>query len=145
MIRRYQPADKNQLIGLLRLNTPRYFHPAEEGDFISYLNHQAEHYFVVEENGAVIGCGGINYFEEQGEARLSWDIVHPGFQGKGIGKKLTLHRIQEIKKNAAVKLVVVRTTQLTYQFYEKMGFGLEKIEKDFWAAGFDLYQMGMEV
>jgi hypothetical protein len=36
---------------------------------------------------------------------------------------------------------MVRTSQVAYQFYQKAGFDLEKIEKDFWAKGFDLYQM----
>jgi hypothetical protein len=39
----------------------------------------------------------------------------------------------------------VRTTQLTDQFYAKMGFQLERTEKDFWAKGLDLYQMRMNI
>ena len=38
----------------------------------------------------------------------------------------------------------LRTTQLAFQFYEKMGFELDKTKKDFWAKGFDLYQMKMK-
>ena len=33
------------------------------------------------------------------------------------------------------------TSQHAYQFYEKMGFELEKIEKEYWAKNFDLYIM----
>ena len=143
MIRPYQPKDNKQLIDLLRSNSPQYFAPSEESDFMEYLGNEAKHYFVVEENGGIIGCGGINYFADQAIARISWDIIHPDFQGKGIGKELTLFRINEIKKNAAIKTIVVRTTQLSFEFYQKMGFELEKKEKDFWAKGFDLYQMKM--
>ncbi len=128
---------------MLRLNTPAYFAPSEESDFIHYLEKEVEDYYVAEENGTIIGCGGINYLENGTVARISWDIIHPDYQGKGIGKKLTAFRIAEIKKNPTVRSIVVRTSQLAYQFYEKMGFKLERIEKDFWAAGFDLYQMEM--
>jgi [ribosomal protein S18]-alanine N-acetyltransferase len=58
-------------------------------------------------------------------------------------KKLTQYRINQINENPKIELIVVRTTQLVYKFYEKMGFKLEKVEKDFWAKNFDLYQMQM--
>ena len=145
MIRPYKIEDKTKLIALLKLNIPQYFDRSEERDFIDYLNKFADHYFVVEENGSIIGCGGINYFHEESIARISWDIIHPDFQGKGIGKKLTLHRINEIRNNSSVNLIVVRTSQLAFKFYEKLGFELEKTEKDFWVKGLDLYQMKMTI
>ncbi|GAA0194799.1 GNAT family N-acetyltransferase [Fulvivirga kasyanovii] len=138
-IRPYKEADKEKLLHLIRLNTPQYFDPAEEGDFSDYLDNELETYFVVEDNGQIIGCGGINYFPEEHTARISWDMIHPEAQGKGVGKRLTLHRIEEIKKRKDIKTIVVRTTQLVYPFYEKAGFTLEKTEPDFWAPGYDLY------
>lgn len=145
MIRPYISDDKEKVIGLLRLNTPLYFHSSEESDLVAYLAQDAARYFVVEEAGEIIGSGGFNMFPAQKTARISWDIVHPAHHGKGIGKQLTLHRINEIRKNRAVALITVRTTQLVYRFYEKLGFELEKTEKDFWARGFDLYQMNMPI
>jgi len=145
MIRKYSGEDKNRLLNLLRLNTPQYFALSEEADFINYLGHHLEDYFVVEHKGEIIGSGGINYFIHNHEARLSWDIIHPDFQGSGIGKALTQHRINLLQNNPAVNVIYVRTTQLVYQFYQKMGFVLEKTEKDFWAPGFDLYQMKMSL
>ncbi|HEV7347010.1 GNAT family N-acetyltransferase [Telluribacter sp.] len=141
MIRPYTPADKEQLIHLLKLNTPTYFDSSEEQDFREYFDRHLESYFVVEEDGQLVGCGGINYFPDDRLARITWDIIHPDHQGRGLGKELTLFRINEIRKNPEVELVVVRTTQQAYQFYEKGGFRLEKMEKDYWAEGFDLYYM----
>ncbi|GEO02705.1 N-acetyltransferase [Adhaeribacter aerolatus] len=141
MIREYSVKDKNGLLNLLQLNSPQYFAPSEEADFIYYLDHHREDYFVVEINGEIVGSGGINYFHNKQEARLSWDIIHPCFQGQGIGKQLTQYRINLLQKNPAINLVCVRTTQLVYLFYQKMGFKLETTQKDFWAPGFDLYQM----
>ncbi|WP_299756339.1 GNAT family N-acetyltransferase [uncultured Pontibacter sp.] len=143
MIRLYTSDDREKLLALLRLNTPQYFDKAEESDFIDYLHNHLEEYYIVEDQGGIIGSGGINYFPDSGLARISWDIIHPDHQGKGIGKKLTLFRVNRIKENPAIRKIVVRTTQLVYKFYEKAGFTLEKTEKDFWAPGFDLYQMQM--
>jgi len=140
-IRRYTKYDKVSVIELLSANTPDFFDLSEEKDLKVYLEKEVEDYFVVEENHELIGAGGINYFPEERTARISWDIVKPDSQGKGIGKKLTEYRLNHLKNNNKVDLIVVRTTQLVFKFYEKMGFKLMKVEKDFWAKGFDLYLM----
>ncbi|GAB3810666.1 GNAT family N-acetyltransferase [Pontibacter rugosus] len=145
MIRPYTKEDREELLHLLRLNTPLYFAVAEEEDFQEYLDQHLEIYYVVEEKGAIVASGGINYFAEDKLARLSWDVVHPDYQGKGVGRVLTQYRIEQIKQAPAIATVVVRTTQLVYRFYEKMGFELEEVKKDFWAEGFDLYLMALKV
>lgn len=141
MIRPYTNKDRSKLIQLLRQNIPEYFAPSEELDFKEYLENEIEDYFVYEENSEIIGAGGINYFPDEKTARISWDMIDPKHQGKGIGKKLTQHRINHLKNKSNIQWITVRTSQLAYHFYEKMGFELEKVEKDFWAKGFDLYQM----
>lgn len=141
MIRAYHPKDKEKVLKLIRLNTPRYFAPVEEHDLALYLDSDADHYFLVEENDEVIAAGGLNPFPEENLVRLSWDLVHPDFHGKGIGRQLIRYRIGEIQKLFEVKEIQVRTTQLVCGFYEKMGFTTTRIVKDFWASGFHLYDM----
>ena len=138
MIRKYSNSDKPKIIELLRKNTPEYFDSSEEKDFENYLDNEVEDYFVYEIDSEIIGAGGINYFTEQKLARISWDMINPNSQGNGIGKKLTQYRINYLNENPKIELIIVRTTQLVYKFYEKMGFKLEKVEKDFWAENFDL-------
>lgn len=140
-IREYKPSDKNRIRELLKLNTPEYFAPEEEQDLIDYLNNHLENYYVVEEEGVVLGCGGFNLSDDPRVVRISWDIIDPGSQGKGVGTFLTKFRIRKIKESKTVETIVVRTTQLVYPFYEKLGFEIKSIEKDYWAPGFDLYYM----
>lgn len=140
-IRNYNSEDKNVLLELLRLNTPTYFSPEEESDFTSYLDNYILAYFVVEIEGEIIGCGGINVIENQKTGVISWDIIHPNFQGKGIGKQLLEHRINFLKTNYVLDQIIVRTSQHTLDFYRKSGFELQEITKDYWAKGFDLYLM----
>lgn len=145
LIRPYHPKDKDFLIDLMKLNVPRYFDESEIQEYIHYLENEIEEYFVIEEQGDIIGFGGINYFPQEGIARLAWDAVHPGYQAQGLGRQLVQHRITHIKKQAGIKKIIVRTSQLVYPFYKKMGFQLKKIQKDFWAEGYDLYQLELEV
>lgn len=140
-IRPYRPSDKTKVLALLDANIPAFFAPGERADFVEYLEEEIEEYFVVEENGALIGAGGINYVPDEGEAHLSWDMIKPSEQGRKIGKALTEYRLQLLSQHPDVDTIVVRTSQLVYPFYAKMGFLLKSVRVDFWAEGFDLYVM----
>jgi N-acetylglutamate synthase-like GNAT family acetyltransferase len=141
-IRKYTPEDKAGIMQMIRLNIPAYFAPEEAADLDHYLDHEVEQYFVVlNEAETLIGCGGINYFPEEQLARISWDIIHPEWQGKGVGSRLLQHRLDVLRPDEQVNTIMVRTSQLVYPFYEKNGFRLSEIVKDYWAPGFDLYTM----
>ena len=140
-IRPYTPADNESIINLLRLNTPKYFAPEEEADLKHYLSNEIDFYFVAEENNKIIGCGGINIVDNGKTARISWDIIHPEYQGKGIGGELTQYRIDRIKEIPGIEAIVVRTSQLVYPFYQKFGFEVKEVVKDYWAEGIDMYVM----
>ncbi|RXJ44606.1 GNAT family N-acetyltransferase [Gelidibacter gilvus] len=141
MIRRYSQKDKIKVIDLLRRNTPKYFDPSEEQYLENYLTHELEDYFIFEENSEIIGAGGINYLPEEKLARISWDIIDLKSHGKGIGRTLIQYRLNLLSKNQDIDIVMVRTSQHAYKFYAKFGFELEKVEQDFWAKDFHLYQM----
>ncbi len=143
-IRPFISNDTKAVVQLLKNNTPKYFAPSEEKDLLHYLDSERDDYYVIEEDGVVLGAGGINYFPEQKRARISWDIVNPDVQGKGLGRKLLEFRIDRINKNPSIDVIEVRTSQIAFRFYEKHGFELKSIEKDYWAIGFDLYRMTLE-
>ena len=146
MIRRYVENDKADVLRLFRLNTPKYFAPSEERAFMDYLREHARNYYVVEKSNQIIGAGGFNYgFDHGTTSRISWDMIDPEAQGKGVGSKLTKYRIKEIRKKSRVDKIVVRTTQLAHKFYEKCGFQLERVEEDYWAKGYHLYQMKIDL
>ncbi|WP_375580716.1 GNAT family N-acetyltransferase [Marivirga tractuosa] len=140
-IRPYISSDKAVILQLFDWNTPQYFDETERAGLVHYLENETEDYFVVEDKGQIVGAGGINYEPQAKTAVFSWDIIKPTEHGKGIGRKLTQHRIQHINTKADIEKIIVRTSQYTDKFYEKMGFKLLKVEKDYWAKGFDLYQM----
>ena len=86
-IREFQKQDKEQVLSLFRLNTPESFHPFEEKDLQEYLESVAKHHFVAEDSKCILAAGGFNFGFDSGKtARISWDMVHPEFQGQGIEK-----------------------------------------------------------
>ena len=143
-IREYDTKDKNEVINLIRLNTPEYFGVEEESDLNKYLETERELYYVLLNDQKIVGCGGINFFENNTIGRISWDIFHPDYQGKSLGTKLLKHRIDKINSIESIQKITVRTSQVAYKFYEKQGFELFEIKKDYWAEGFDLYNMELK-
>ena len=140
-IRSYETKDKGEVLELIRLNTPRFFAEQEEADFKKYLEGEIERYFVVLFNDQIVGCGGVNFEDGGTTGVISWDILHPDFQRKSLGTKLLQYRLEKLKLMDTIQKIKVRTSQVSYKFYEKQGFEVSEIKKDHWADGFDLYLM----
>ena len=141
IIREYTPADKADVLRLIRLNTPASFAPAEEADLDEYLEHRRELYYVLLANGTIAGCGGINFADGGTTAKISWDIVHPAWQGRSLGTRLLEYRIEKLESLGGIRRITVRTSRQAHRFYEKRGFVLREVRRDYWAEGFDLYAM----
>ena len=140
-IRSYETKDKGEVLELIRLNTPRFFAEEEEADFKKYLEGEIERYFVVLFNNQIVGCGGVNFEDGGTTGVISWDILHPDFQRKSLGTKLLQYRLEKLKLMDNIQKIKVRTSQVSFKFYEKQGFKVSEIKKDHWADGFDLYLM----
>ncbi len=142
VLRAYRTEDFEQLVDLFLLNTPQYFCPEEQSDLEEYLRTEIEYYFVMEEDGQILACGGCNV--EDGIGWLSWYIVHPFHHGKGLGATIVKHCLEILMRNEEVNEIEVRTSQLVYPFYEKFGFVLYNTEDDYWGKGMHLYQMKLK-
>ncbi|MDQ3192244.1 MAG: GNAT family N-acetyltransferase, partial [Bacteroidota bacterium] len=75
LIRTYTQGDKDKVVSLLRMNTPKSFSLIEEKDLIYYLENEIEHYFVIEFDSRIVGCGGFNFSGDVNNGKISWDIL----------------------------------------------------------------------
>jgi [ribosomal protein S18]-alanine N-acetyltransferase len=144
-IRNLSETDKAAVLELFSLNTPKYFSPEEKNDLIYYLENEIEQYFVMVMENELVGCGGINFSDDKTVGIISWDMIHPLYQGKSLGGVLLDYRIKYLKNIRAIRKIRVRTTQLVYRFYEKFGFALTEIIENYWAEGFHLYSMEINI
>ncbi len=128
-------------MNLIGLNTPRFFAKEEADDLSRYLDKEIELYYVLSVDKKIVGCGGINFAENKTVGKISWDIIHPDFQGRSLGTLLLKHRLEVLQSIESIRKITVRTSQVAYKFYEKQGFILHEIKKDYWAEGFDMYYM----
>lgn len=141
LIRNYTSHDIASIFALIDLNTPKYFAESEKNDLENYLQNEIDSYYVLEIEGKIIGSGGINFDDSLTIAVLSWDIIDPAHQNKSFGSQLLDFRLEQLKKIETIQKIIVRTSQLTFQFYEKHGFITVEIRSDYWSKGFDMYLM----
>ncbi|RPE12955.1 GNAT family N-acetyltransferase [Chitinophaga lutea] len=150
IIRPYTPADKPGCISAFESNMPRFFAPAELEDYSRWLDGLAirdepeagiDNYFVAENDGRVIGCGGFYLDREKQEATMAWGLISNEHHKKGWGKELFMYRLNVIRSLCARCRVILDTTQHSFPFFEKIGFNVVKITKDFYGEGLDRYDM----
>ncbi|WP_106792956.1 GNAT family N-acetyltransferase [Aquimarina sp. Aq78] len=137
---RYTEEQLPEIKSIFFLNVPEYFVEKEWDDFTEYLKLHSTTYFVAKNENEVIGCGGYHKSTPD-TARLSWDFIHPEFKGKGLGRKMILHCIEEIGKDQDIHNIEVWTSQHAYQFYAKFGLETYHIEEHYWGKNLHLYKM----
>ncbi|MEQ8301976.1 MAG: GNAT family N-acetyltransferase [Cyclobacteriaceae bacterium] len=144
LIRPFKAEDRTEVLRVFNLNCPQFFDPNEVKDLEQYLDAFGDTYYVMEVEQKIIGCGGYHFEMDGTTGRLSWDFFDPNYKGRGLGRAMISHCLEEIRKNPDLKKIAVWTSQLASRFYAKFGFETVKEEKDYWGPSLHLYLMEME-
>jgi len=145
-IRPYQPDDRAACLAIFDGNTPPYFAPHERAQFETFLDTEADPYFVVVDGvGQVIACGGYLRLGESPVAILTWGMVPRERHRQGIGWFLLLERLHRMSQDPAIARVKLETSQHTYGFFEKAGFVTTRIVENGFGPGLHQYDMALEL
>lgn len=148
-IRPYQASDYSGCIQAFEGNHPEFFADHEKIEFQELLDDLSQgkdedslYYYVVEIENQIAACAGF-YFpdNESNTAGLVWGMVARQFHRKGIGKQLLTFRLNKIRELRPGASVILDTTQLSFPFFEKLGFRVTQVTPDFYAPGLDRYDM----
>lgn len=127
-------------MSIFESNTPDYFAPQEKDEFIAFLDRMAIPYFVVmSEKDGVVACGGYKLKDNGTTAWLRWDMVKRDCQRQGLGRYLTLGRMNLLCDEEKVDTIQVGTSQYSYRFYERMDFEISLFTETGIAPGIDEY------
>ena len=141
MIRPYKPTDIESLLKIFRFNTPKYFDKNEINDFEEYLEQKAETYLTIEVDNNIVGGTGYYINENDKSGRITWIFFDPSYSGQGLGKQSIEYCLKILSKDKRVEKFIVTTSQLAYKFFEKFDYSINRIEKNYWGEGLDLYEM----
>jgi N-acetylglutamate synthase-like GNAT family acetyltransferase len=150
IIRAYIKTDRNSCLDAFKTNVPKYFTEKEIEDFDFFLTRiekgdEQMHYYVVVYEQKIIGCGGFGEKDDHKVISLAWGLIHKDYHKKGLGKKLLLYRMEQIKKLSPEYSIIIDTTQYAYTFFEKFGFYTTKITSNYYAIGMHRYDMLLKI
>ena len=134
LIRRYEQADAKAVSDLIRttvaISNSKDYPPEVVDELIEMETpeHVAEraswtHFYVAEDEGAVIGCGAIGpFWGKEDESSLFTIFVLPEYQGKGVGRKI-IETLEGDEFFLRAKRIEIPASVTGAPFYEKMGYG----------------------
>ena len=126
---------------IFKTNEPEFFAKKEKLLFKNYLIKNNIEYYLLFKKNILIASGGFGLNIKTKNIDLTWGMTHCKFQKKGFGTKLLDFRISKINKKFPNKNITLNTSQKTFKFYEKFGFELQKITKNYYYDGLDRYDM----
>ena len=146
-IRPYTPADLEACLAIFDTNVPRYFVTSERAEFRAFLDEMPGPYLVLTDaSGEVVACGGHAAHDgEPGRVDLCWGMVRKEHHRRGYGRTLVHARIDAAKRDPAVRVIALDTSQLTTGFYERFGFREIGREPDGYGPGLDRCEMRLTV
>ena len=92
------------------------------------------HFYVVEDDGRIIGCGAIGpYWGKEDESSLFTIFVHPDMQGKGVGR-LIMETLEKDEFFLRAKRIEIPASITALDFYKKFGYdhkdGLAELDEE---------------
>jgi ribosomal protein S18 acetylase RimI-like enzyme len=143
--RPYHPADRAACLAIFDSDAERFFAPGDRDAFAAFLDAPQGFYGVLcEDDGAVVGCGGIATHDGR-TAALTWGMLHAERHGHGLGRALARARLLRLLEMPQVARVTLNTSNETVGFYEKLGFRVVKATPDGYRAGLDRYDLELPV
>ena len=134
LIRRYEQTDAKAVSDLIRttvaISNSKDYPPEVVDELIEMETpeHVAEraswtHFYVAEDEGAVIGCGAIGpFWGKEDESSLFTIFVLPEYQGKGVGRMI-IDTLEKDEFFLRAKRIEIPASVTGAPFYEKMGYG----------------------
>ena len=145
-IRSYTLTDKENIIGIFNSNCPKYFDKNDLEDLIDFLDNYADDNFkVLLHNKEVIGCGGHYIKQKDKIFGIAWVMFRRFSIGLINFQKITTqffnHILTNIEKEKLKFDIVINTTQLLENTFNKFGFSTDAIIEKGFGENLDHYIM----
>jgi ribosomal protein S18 acetylase RimI-like enzyme len=137
----FESNDTGACLRVFDSNVPDFFHISERGEFETFLHDLPGPYLVLEADAEIVGCGGHAIRGDGRTADLCWGMIRRDLHGQGLGRHLTLARLEVATRDERVGAVALSTSQHTVRFYEKLGFGVLEVSPDGFGPGLDRIDM----
>jgi len=143
LFRPYEENDRAACLDIFDGNVPRYFDRSERAGFTEDLERSGSRtpYFVLIQHARIIGCGGLVISSDGTRSGLSWGMVDPAHQRRGMGAALLRYRLAYLQTMPLMRAVELSTSQHTQGFYQRFGFAVVDVVRDGFGPGLDRVDM----
>ena len=124
-VRPYSIADREACLAVFDSNDVNP-ESGSRSEFVAFLDDLSSPYFVMDHDGAIVGCGGFRVDREQKTAELEFGMIRRDAQKQGLGRFLLLYRIREISKAGGIERVLLSALPEMVPFFEKQGFKVDR-------------------
>ena len=142
-IRSYSLSDKSSCLQIFDLNCPSFFSPNERYDYEAFLNREFQDYKVLVQEHGVIGAFGLSLTNPK-VGRLRWILLHPAFQGKGLGSHI-MTQVQAIAKAKKLEQVSIAASQHSAPFFAVYGAKTVEISPNGWGPGMHRHELTLRI
>jgi N-acetylglutamate synthase-like GNAT family acetyltransferase len=117
-------ADIPQCLELYELNRPGRLPDGWEARYRSDLESASNYTLVVERDDRIIATGGISKLAREDVVILSYGLVHPAHQSRGLGIALTMARLALLEPTPDNYSVFIGAVAKSVGYYGRLGFGV---------------------
>lgn len=121
-VREYQPDDLEACIEIYRSNELDYLNPAGLDAFIEYLTVGPSYFLVIEYDGGIVACGGLELVGDADTASLQHGMVLREYHRRGFGTTLLAARLSLLEPEVRPVEVWIKTPTRSLPFYTYIGF-----------------------
>jgi len=138
---RFEPIKFKHLSQMVEIEKEAFDQPWTEAMFIPELSDPNAHYVVLVSGEEVIAYGGYHYIVD--EAHITNIAVKKTERGKGIGKMLMMHLLEDAKSQGAVAvtLEVKDINAPAISMYTSFGFKIEGVRPKYYNNKNDAFIM----
>lgn len=126
-IREYQPEDLEACVEIYRSNEPDYLDPAGLNAFIEFLSVGTSYYLVIEYDGDIVACGGLELIGDSDTAQLVYGMVQREYHRRGFGTTLLAARIALLETEDRPLELLLQATRPSAPFFGQFGFAIHSL------------------
>ena len=124
-VREFERGDKDACRRIYKINEARHFPSGHFDEFIETLEAPGVLNLVAESDGRVVGVAGVSIDSTDGRlCHLSFGMIHPDVQRRGIGSALLLARIASLPRPDPLLMLAMAPVKNSIPYYERFGFEL---------------------
>ena len=144
-IRDYTPEDREACLAVYRSNVPD---PSPEAILPlceRFLEEGTSYLLVVEHEGRVVGCGGLELRGEGPFAHLFFGFLHREWQGRGLGTTLLAARLSLIEHEGQTMTVHLEAGTEAAGFFGRLGIKIGAVKANVMGAGRDVGHLVLQI